>query len=177
MERIAKLRRERGWSQVKLGAKADVNPSTVNQIERGMRRPNSTTLEKLAGALEVDVAELFPKAEAPDSGSGREQDVLAFAELGKRLSQDWEQQFRERSQTAVQDPARFEVWAFDAINVAIRFIETAEAAGLDPAQDEGVREVAETVYKMLPSIRELVPEAEQEQVDQMREAFAEAGAG
>lgn len=72
MERIAELRRERGWSQVKLGAKAEVNPSTVNQIERGMRHPNSTTLEKLAGALEVGVADLFdradtPKAQAPNT--------------------------------------------------------------------------------------------------------------
>lgn len=65
MERIAELRQERGWSQVKLGAVADVNPSTVNQIERGMRHPNSSTLEKLAGALEVEVAELFRRAEAP----------------------------------------------------------------------------------------------------------------
>lgn len=66
MEQIAELRRERGWSQVKLGAKAEVNPSTVNQIERGMRHPNSSTLEKLAVALEVEVAELFsPKGQPP----------------------------------------------------------------------------------------------------------------
>lgn len=67
MQRIAELRRERGWSQVKLGARADVNPSTVNQVERGLRHPNSTTLEKLAGALGVGVADLFPKAEAPSA--------------------------------------------------------------------------------------------------------------
>jgi transcriptional regulator with XRE-family HTH domain len=39
--------------------------SGVSQIENGHRNPNSATLIKLARALDVDVADLFPKGQAP----------------------------------------------------------------------------------------------------------------
>jgi len=39
--------------------------SGVSQIENGHRNPNSATLIKLARALNVEVADLFPKGQAP----------------------------------------------------------------------------------------------------------------
>jgi len=65
MEELRRLRREKKLSQAKLAALADLDPSTVNQLETGTRRANMRTLEKLAGVLGVEVADFFPKDQAP----------------------------------------------------------------------------------------------------------------
>ncbi len=66
-QEIRRLREVRGWSQAQLAVYAGSSQPTVNQIETGKRNPSTATLQKLAGALEVPVSELFPKAEAPPS--------------------------------------------------------------------------------------------------------------
>ena len=65
MEELRRLRREKKLSQAKLAALADLDPSTVNQLETGTRRANMRTLEKLAGVLGVEVRDFFPKDQAP----------------------------------------------------------------------------------------------------------------
>ncbi len=65
MEELTRLRAERGWSQQRLASESGVNKATINQIERGRRSPNLETLEKLADALGIGVADFFPKAQAP----------------------------------------------------------------------------------------------------------------
>src|SRR5919107_780559 len=62
MERIRQLRKERGLSQVKLAVMADMDPATLNRLERGTGNPNLKTLERVADALGVEVADFFPKA-------------------------------------------------------------------------------------------------------------------
>ena len=59
---VRRLREAKGWGQTKLAAAADMAVSGVSQIENGHRNPNSATLIKLARALGVEVADLFPKA-------------------------------------------------------------------------------------------------------------------
>jgi transcriptional regulator with XRE-family HTH domain len=70
MEQLKRWREERGLSQVKLAQRADLNPATVNQIERGAREASPGTLHKLADALDISLYELLegeprPKAPAP----------------------------------------------------------------------------------------------------------------
>jgi transcriptional regulator with XRE-family HTH domain len=65
VEELRRIRKEKKLSQAKLAALADLDPSTVNQIETGARRPNTRTLEKLAAVLGVEVSDLFPKAQSP----------------------------------------------------------------------------------------------------------------
>ncbi len=65
MERIRQLRNEKGLSQVKLAVMADMDPATLNRLERGTGNPNLKTLERVADALGVEVADFFPKAIAP----------------------------------------------------------------------------------------------------------------
>jgi transcriptional regulator with XRE-family HTH domain len=80
MEQLKRLRTERGLSQVKLAARADIDPSTVNQIERGAREANPVTVRKLASALDVSIAELLEEAPKADRRSPYEpsfNDVLA----------------------------------------------------------------------------------------------------
>ncbi len=68
MERLRRLRTEKGLSQARLAARAELDPSTVNQIERGAREASPATLRKLAGALDVGIADLLedasPKAQS-----------------------------------------------------------------------------------------------------------------
>jgi len=64
VERIRELRRVRGVSQAKLAVIAGMDPATLNRIEQGKANPNLRTLEKLADALGVGVADFFPKAQA-----------------------------------------------------------------------------------------------------------------
>jgi transcriptional regulator with XRE-family HTH domain len=62
VERIRQLRKERGLSQAKLAVMADMDPATLNRLERGTGNPNLKTLERVADALGVEVADFFPKA-------------------------------------------------------------------------------------------------------------------
>src|SRR5215211_7575238 len=64
MERIRQLRKERGLSQVKLAVMADMDPATLNRLERGTGNPNLKTLERVADVLGVEVADFFPKAQS-----------------------------------------------------------------------------------------------------------------
>jgi transcriptional regulator with XRE-family HTH domain len=85
MDQLKRLRMEKGLSQVKLAARADIDPSTVNQIERGVREPSPATLRKLAEALDVSIAELLedtsPKA---DRRSSLEPPLNGFLEEERR---------------------------------------------------------------------------------------------
>lgn len=64
-QEIRRLREAKNLSQTKVAAFANMSVSGLSQIETGARNPSAVTLEKLARALDVEVADLFPKAEAP----------------------------------------------------------------------------------------------------------------
>jgi transcriptional regulator with XRE-family HTH domain len=69
MERIRQLRKDRGLSQARLAVLADMDPATLNRLERGTGNPNLKTLERVADALDVGIADLLeetsPKAQSP----------------------------------------------------------------------------------------------------------------
>ncbi len=62
---IRRIRESKGLSQTKVAAGADMSVSGLSQIETGARNPSAVTLTKLAESLGVEVADLFPKALAP----------------------------------------------------------------------------------------------------------------
>ncbi len=62
MLRIREMRQARGLSQTKLAREADMDPATLNRIERGNGNPNIKTLLKLAHVLETTVGELVEDA-------------------------------------------------------------------------------------------------------------------
>src|SRR5215207_7680036 len=79
------MRREREWSQERLAERAGINATTVVHLEKGKVSPTVETLEKLAQALDVNVVDIFPKAEAPLEGRFSETEVaLAEAYLEQR---------------------------------------------------------------------------------------------
>ncbi len=65
MLEVKRLRQAREWNQTELAYHAGLAPSVISQIENGKRDPSARTLRKLADALKVDVADLFPKGQAP----------------------------------------------------------------------------------------------------------------
>src|SRR5882724_8201878 len=56
-------RTQLGLSQEKLAERADLHRTYISDIERGARNVSLESIEKLASALEVSVAALFPKSE------------------------------------------------------------------------------------------------------------------
>jgi transcriptional regulator with XRE-family HTH domain len=75
-EEIRRRREERGWTGAELAVRAGMAPSAVSQIETGRRHPNSGSLIKLASALDVEVADLFPKGGRRSSLEPSFNDVL-----------------------------------------------------------------------------------------------------
>jgi transcriptional regulator with XRE-family HTH domain len=67
MQRIRELRQEKGLSQVKFAVMANMDPATLNRLEQGKGNPNLRTLERVADALGVEVADLLGKVRAPSS--------------------------------------------------------------------------------------------------------------
>jgi transcriptional regulator with XRE-family HTH domain len=59
---VRRLRGAKGWNQTELGFHAGASPSIISLIENGKRNPSTTTLAKIARALDVEVVDLFPKA-------------------------------------------------------------------------------------------------------------------
>ncbi len=108
MERIRQLRRERGLSQAKLAVKAGMDPATLNRLERGKGNPNLQTLERVAKALDVEVADLFPKTQAPlpfeEDGPGqrRSSDVVAREDYEDVL-EAWKAYMRGRARSWEQE--------------------------------------------------------------------------
>ena len=105
---IRRIREAKGLSQTKAAAAADMGPSGLSQIETGARNPSAVTLNKIASALGVGVADLFPKGQASlpfdDVGEQRREPSLLddprirgwFRESGLRLPTITEAEFRER---------------------------------------------------------------------------------
>jgi transcriptional regulator with XRE-family HTH domain len=56
---IRELRHERNMSQEALALEANINRSYASGIERGVRNVSLTNIAKLAGALDVELSELF----------------------------------------------------------------------------------------------------------------------
>lgn len=56
---VRRLREAKGLSQEQLAFEADMHRTYVSGIERGVRNPTATVLQRLAIALSCSVGELF----------------------------------------------------------------------------------------------------------------------
>jgi transcriptional regulator with XRE-family HTH domain len=100
---IKELRQERGLSQQRLAELAEVDKVTLIRIETGRGNPTVETLGKLADALDVEMADLFPKAQTP-----------LFPELPDTAAQEekrraeWDAAIRNAHQVRERGHARME---------------------------------------------------------------------
>jgi len=62
-ERLARLRKERGWTQVELAERVGITQRLVSDYERGRLRLNADIVVRLANALEVATDELLQPKE------------------------------------------------------------------------------------------------------------------
>jgi transcriptional regulator with XRE-family HTH domain len=60
VKNIRRIREERGMSQRALADRAGVVKSTIYEAEAGRHIPRIQTLEKIADALGVEIADLLP---------------------------------------------------------------------------------------------------------------------
>lgn len=58
-EKIRKVREAKGLSQKEISAMVNMDQSQYSKIENGKTDPTTSTLEKIAKALGIDVSELF----------------------------------------------------------------------------------------------------------------------
>ena len=71
-ERIKKIRKQKGFSQIELGKRIGVSQQVITNYERGIREPNIETLLKIAGALDISLEALVgEKPIKPDEQTSR----------------------------------------------------------------------------------------------------------
>src|SRR5215211_7220076 len=106
MDELRRIRKERGLSQQRLAGLANVDKVTIVHIENGKVSPKIDTLAKLAAALDVELADLFPKAQAPlplealqwggdETQKQDEPRYTAFEAFGRVLASTWGEDLKE----------------------------------------------------------------------------------
>lgn len=58
-QRIKEIRKQKGLTQKQLADKLDFSYTVISQYERGVRNPKVSTIERIAGALDVDPSVLL----------------------------------------------------------------------------------------------------------------------
>ena len=61
---LRQQRTDKGLSQEALAEKADLDPTYISGIERGVRNPSVLSIVRIAGALEIESADLFQGVKA-----------------------------------------------------------------------------------------------------------------
>ena len=69
--RIRYFRQLRGWSQERLALQAGINPAFLGHLERGLKSPTVTALEKIVYALEITLEDLFAEKIVQEDGRQR----------------------------------------------------------------------------------------------------------
>ncbi len=59
--RIAKIRKEKGITQLELGYLTEIEKPNITRLEKGGTNPTILTLKKICVALEVDLTEVISK--------------------------------------------------------------------------------------------------------------------
>lgn len=62
---VRKLREKRGWSQEELSFEAGLHRTYISGVERGIRNPTVTVLNKIAVALDVPPGRLLNLSKKP----------------------------------------------------------------------------------------------------------------
>ena len=82
--RIRYFRHLRGLSQEQLALRAEINTAFLGHLERGLKSPTITTLEKLVKALNITFEELFAEESSPSNAiqeTARERLLLLVRDL------------------------------------------------------------------------------------------------
>lgn len=79
-ERIVEERELKGWSRRELAFRAEISDKTLERLETGeIERPRGTTLQKIAGAVGKEVADLRPDMEREEKSLRAQLDRIEAA--------------------------------------------------------------------------------------------------
>ncbi|MFO0604543.1 MAG: helix-turn-helix transcriptional regulator [Polyangiales bacterium] len=93
-ERLRALRTAASLTQAELAERADLDVSYVSQLERGLRDPSLSSIEAVAGALGLSVAQFFDDAAAA-AGAARDAQARAIAQELSSLDEESRRDFVE----------------------------------------------------------------------------------
>jgi transcriptional regulator with XRE-family HTH domain len=82
-EMLRKLRENRRLSVRTLASESGFSPSFISQVENGLASPSISSLEKIAAALQVSMADFFPPSAAKS--------LVITAQNRSRLDSEWSQ--------------------------------------------------------------------------------------
>ena len=68
--RVKEICKERGWTLKQLAEKMGINPETLTRAISENANPTLSTLQKIAVALDLDIAELFVSSNSADQICG-----------------------------------------------------------------------------------------------------------
>ncbi|MGN0613133.1 MAG: helix-turn-helix domain-containing protein [Porcipelethomonas sp.] len=87
-ERIRYFRTCQGLSQEKLALSAGINPAFLGHLERGLKSPTMTTLDKIIEALNITYSEFFDDSIDIQNTEGRQLYIDIINSCVKRLSEN-----------------------------------------------------------------------------------------
>src|SRR3712207_1699941 len=91
-DKLKNLMLKRGWTKYRLAKEANLGQSTVHEIISGKKKtPTSTTLSKLADALNVSVNDFFDNENSKENNNFDISEVLRSEErrVGKECRSRW----------------------------------------------------------------------------------------
>jgi len=87
-ERIKKLREARELSQKEVATAINMDQSQYSKIEKGRTDPTTTTLEKIAKAIGIDISELFADNDPLADVNSIDKSVMEKLQLLEQLDEE-----------------------------------------------------------------------------------------
>ncbi len=179
-EEVRRRREKLGLTGAQLAARAGMAPSAVSQIETGRRTPSSSSVIKLAAALNVEAGDLYPKSQAPlqleleEQRGATEQTkepkrfYNAYEALGHTLAfgwdgdlQKWEEKIPDGTSPDLFDFGRLLQWAM-------------EIAGTNHVYKAIAQDSNGPQREQLEDTLRLMEDAERKALDKLKRAFEPA---
>ncbi len=184
-----RLREERlrnGWSQRDLARESKINVDTISGIETGQHEPRPSTLTKLAGALSIEVRDLFEepalagKAAAPPPGPQPGEERLPRS-VGQQLAEDpagdvnlLESWSSEGGTTGFSNKyERSLIWTLIQLDTEIQAAGESQAERLEYIDGRLGEEDSPTLRKWLETRREWVQQDRYVAMDEATTQFAQ----
>jgi len=112
VEELRRLRVQRGYSQRQLAAHSGIDQGSISEIEAGKRSPSVSTLERLVGAMNAEVGDLFPKVQRSlleESEQGQSPFLDSWTSCLVELKRQWEAALPDPEELHANPRLAFEV--------------------------------------------------------------------
>ena len=102
-ENVKRLRKKRGWSQVRLAMEAHVSQQSISFIERGRNEPSAEMIRALSKAFGVSASEIIDNISDNNAAeTGMEKQLM---EIFRQLNTAGRQFLIQQAETVLAQPA------------------------------------------------------------------------